>query len=727
MTTEEPRERNGRHRDDSDEPTAFIRPVERPAPTPPPAPPALNLPWPEPVERQPAVPRPPVDDRRTAFFGDSAGGTRTASAPADRDRVPPTAADRDRIPPPAIHDQRRAAPAGPDRPAAPGADPGGSGLGPDQHRTVVTSAPQQAAAAPPPQATQRPAPSAWPGTGQGVPPRRLPTEPPPRWGEDAASARSQPTPPPAPQQTAPGGWPTAGGSDRPTTGARAVDPSGTSSPTTAGPAAPAPAATQPGAAGPAPTAPTATSQTATSQTAAGPAAAAPAATRPTTAGPAPAAPATAAPATAAPGTAGPGAAGPGAAGPGAAAASPAKAGEQPGSRPSTPASTPGVRPAAPGDAPTAIIPKVTGRPETRSGSADGAESRARDTGPAGGERAAGSPQPATPSGGVPRSAAPGGAPQAGGRPEAGGVPADPGATAVLPAVTARRPNHPGLDHTALMGAVPPLREKRGDEPDGTPAEPPQPRRGERVVQLRPEQTGEGYKSVYSELTRPSVGSRLRTGIRATGEVLITFGLIVLLFAGYEIWGKTVIVDAHQNDLNSQLAQEWGGDTDPTVAPTGPAPKPTPPAEGKPVAGLYIPKLDKHWVVVEGVTPDDIRYAPGHYPKSALPGQVGNFAVAGHRIRATFWRLDELRSGDNIVVESQSEWFIYKVYQQQVVRPTQVEVVAPVPGRPGQKPTEKLLTLTTCNPKFNNYQRLIIHARLDHVVAKSAGRPPELEG
>jgi sortase A len=298
---------------------------------------------------------------------------------------------------------------------------------------------------------------------------------------------------------------------------------------------------------------------------------------------------------------------------------------------------------------------------------------------------------------------------------------------VIPAVS-RPAAAPALDSTALMGAVPPVRDTGGGGGDETTpaAEPPSPRRGERVVRLRPEQTGEGYKSVYSELTRPTVGSRLRTIVRGTGEVLITFGLVVLLFAGYEIWGKAVIVDAHQNDLSSQLAQEWGAD--PTVGPTtGPSTKPKPPAEGKPVAGLYIPKLDKHWVVVEGVTPDDIRYAPGHYPKSAMPGQVGNFAVAGHRIRATFWRLDELRAGDAIVVETQGEWFVYRVYQQRIVKPYQVEVVAPVPGKPSEQPTEKLLTLTTCNPKFDNYQRLIIHARLDHVQAKAAGRPAELEG
>lgn len=287
-----------------------------------------------------------------------------------------------------------------------------------------------------------------------------------------------------------------------------------------------------------------------------------------------------------------------------------------------------------------------------------------------------------------------------------------------------------MDSTALMGAVP--RTSVPDEPTGggdNPAEPPQPRRGERVVQLRPHQTGEGYKSVYSELTRPSFGSRLRTGVRVTGEVLITFGLVVLLFAGYEVWGKSAIVDAHQNDLNNELAQEWGPTDDPTVAPSaaGPSAKPSPPVRGKPLAGLYIPKLDKNWVVVEGVTQQDIRYAPGHYPASALPGQVGNFSVAGHRNRATFWRLDELSDGDAIVVESKTDWYVYRVSQSRIVRPTQVEVVAPVPGEPDKKPTKRMLTLTTCNPKFDNYQRLIIHAELDRTQAKSAGRPAELGG
>jgi LPXTG-site transpeptidase (sortase) family protein len=263
--------------------------------------------------------------------------------------------------------------------------------------------------------------------------------------------------------------------------------------------------------------------------------------------------------------------------------------------------------------------------------------------------------------------------------------------------------------------------------DGHAASDPRPRRGERVVRLRPHRTDKGYKSIFSELTRPTVASRIRAGVRASGELMITLGLVVLLFAGYEIWGNSAVVDAHQDDLSQQLAEAWNEPTpDPTVAarPTpGATPSRKPAVIGKPIAGLYIPKLGKNWVVVEGVTPKDIRYAPGHYPGTAMPGELGNFSVAGHRNRATFWRLDELvPDRDVIVVESKTDWYVYRVIRKRIVRPDQVEVVSPTPFG---APKRRLLTLTTCNPKFDNYERLIIHAELDYRLAKSDGRPPEL--
>jgi sortase A len=263
-----------------------------------------------------------------------------------------------------------------------------------------------------------------------------------------------------------------------------------------------------------------------------------------------------------------------------------------------------------------------------------------------------------------------------------------------------------------------------------PADHGKPRRGEKVVKLRPEQTDEGYKSVYSELTRPTLGSRIRAGVRVSGELMITFGLIVLLFAGYEVFGNSAKVENEQDTLANQLDEQWN---DPTVAPSaGPSKAAAPAAPGKNLVGrLYIPKLGMEWVVVNGVRPQDIRYAPGHYPDTADPGQIGNFSVAGHRIRKIFWRLDELKPGDVIGVETRSNWYVYKVTSSEVVKPSAVEVVAPVPGKPNAKATTAMLTLTTCNPKFNNYQRLIVHAKLVDTVKRDAklpeaGKPDEMK-
>jgi sortase A len=200
---------------------------------------------------------------------------------------------------------------------------------------------------------------------------------------------------------------------------------------------------------------------------------------------------------------------------------------------------------------------------------------------------------------------------------------------------------------------------------------------------------------------------VRTVLYGVGQSLVTVGLVLLLFATYELWGKSAFVNAHQNDLEQQLTEEW---QNPTPAPSGKA-KPVA-LPGSAIARLTIPRLGKHWVVVEGVGPADIRYAPGHYPDTALPGDLGNFSVAGHRIPAIFWDLDELRPGDEIVVQTRQDSFTYHVTGTEIVAPTAVSVVAPVPGHPGEKPTERMLTLTTCNPKWDNYQRLIVHAVLE---------------
>ncbi|MEV4507735.1 class E sortase [Dactylosporangium sp. NPDC049525] len=246
--------------------------------------------------------------------------------------------------------------------------------------------------------------------------------------------------------------------------------------------------------------------------------------------------------------------------------------------------------------------------------------------------------------------------------------------------------------------------------------------------LRPVRTQEGYRSVYSEYTRTTFGTVVRAVSRGTGELLITFGLIVLLFAGYEVWGKSAIVEAHQDELNRQLEQQWAQPgSDPTVSPSGTPSPVAKPANGAVMASVHIPRLKKKWAVVQGVTPADIRYAPGHYPDTALPGQIGNFSMAGHRTPAIWWDLDQLKPNDPVVIKTAETWYVYRVTGHEIVLPTAVQVVAPVPDKPGVAPTKALLTMTTCNPKFNNYQRLVVHAELVRTQPVAEGDPAELKG
>jgi sortase A len=292
-----------------------------------------------------------------------------------------------------------------------------------------------------------------------------------------------------------------------------------------------------------------------------------------------------------------------------------------------------------------------------------------------------------------------------------------------PVISASSPAAPRTDETSLMGIVPPP-----PAPDPQAAQPrPQPKPGEQVVPLRAvrTQTG-GYQSVHSALTRTTVGTVIRTGIRGCGELLITLGAVVLLLAAYEVWGKAAVVADHQNDLNDRLDEQWAAPPV-TGSPEPDQPEPLGPPPGDVIARLYIPDLGKYWVVVEGVDLADIRYAPGHYPNSAMPGEVGNFAVAGHRNPATFWDLDKVATGDTIVVETRDTWYVYSVTQNHIVRPDATEVVAAVPSEPGVEPTQAMLTLTTCNPKWDNYERLIVHAELVDQQPQSEGRPDVLGG
>lgn len=231
--------------------------------------------------------------------------------------------------------------------------------------------------------------------------------------------------------------------------------------------------------------------------------------------------------------------------------------------------------------------------------------------------------------------------------------------------------------------------------------------------------------------------RGRLAVRTTGELLVTAGLVLLLFVVYQL----VWTGVETNLAQRELRREWaagppvaGPGTAPVLAAPSPptaGPPPAPPTAGTPVAVLYIPRLGPGWsrVVVEGVAPADLKKGPGHYPGTALPGQVGNVGIAGHRATngEPFRDLDRLRPGDPVVLQTTDGYFTYTVDRSTVVLPTQVDVLLPVPQRPGVAPTTSLLTLTTCEPRWASTYRLIVFAHLVGQQPVSAGPPAVLAG
>jgi sortase A len=219
------------------------------------------------------------------------------------------------------------------------------------------------------------------------------------------------------------------------------------------------------------------------------------------------------------------------------------------------------------------------------------------------------------------------------------------------------------------------------------------------------------------------GDRVRWWIRGVGQVLITAGLVLLLFCVYEIKVTPLYTKQEQKTLEQELKRQWSTQPKKGLAAFEP---------GKGIARIYLPSLgpDEVHVVVEGVATADLKRGPGHYPGTALPGSVGNVVISGHRTTygAPFNRLDELHPGDAIVVETQGFFYTYRVLGTTIVQPSKIGETYPVPNEPGRKPTQALLTLTTCNPKYSARTRLVVRALLEKPLAKRPGVVPEaLEG
>lgn len=191
-------------------------------------------------------------------------------------------------------------------------------------------------------------------------------------------------------------------------------------------------------------------------------------------------------------------------------------------------------------------------------------------------------------------------------------------------------------------------------------------------------------------------------------LLLVAGLGLLGWVGWQYVGTGITANRTMDQLEQDLRDRW----------KSPATADAEPRTGTAITLLRVPKFGADWEkpVVEGVGKDELARGIGHYPQTQLPGQPGNFAIAGHRVThgSPFRKLLELERGDQVIVETADAVYTYELDgspKDLTVKPSDTWVLDPVPGKPGRTATKPILTLTTCQDLFHSPDRSVAFAHL----------------
>jgi sortase A len=227
-----------------------------------------------------------------------------------------------------------------------------------------------------------------------------------------------------------------------------------------------------------------------------------------------------------------------------------------------------------------------------------------------------------------------------------------------------------------------------------------------------------------------------------GELLITLGVLLGLYVVWELVWTDVEANREADDVVEEVLRrpDWvtpeSGDfarlRDPAVEkpPVDENPLATP-GFGDTWATLHVPRwgLEYNVPIVEGTDRVKIlnKGLIGHYEGTEGPGRIGNFATSAHRTTygKPYNRVAELQIGDSMIVETAQYYFVYKMYDSEIVYPDAVRVIWPVPNEEGAEPTKRIMTMTTCHPMFSARQRFVVWGELAYWADKADGQLEEL--
>ncbi len=216
-------------------------------------------------------------------------------------------------------------------------------------------------------------------------------------------------------------------------------------------------------------------------------------------------------------------------------------------------------------------------------------------------------------------------------------------------------------------------------------------------------------------------SRLKAARRFAGAVLSTSGVLLVADAGLTLaWQEPVsalMASRAQSSLRADLPAEIrqvrrdqreldrGGDLRAQrVALAGRARQRA--RTGMGIGEIRLPTLGRRYALAQGTDGPSLRKGPGHYPRTAFPGEGRTIGIAGHRTTygAPFRTIDRLRPADPIVLEMPYGRFTYRVERTRIVPPSATWVVRDVSGA-------ERLVLTACHPLYSAAQRIVVFARL----------------
>lgn len=236
----------------------------------------------------------------------------------------------------------------------------------------------------------------------------------------------------------------------------------------------------------------------------------------------------------------------------------------------------------------------------------------------------------------------------------------------------------------------------------------------------------------------TVRPRRRTSVVGVlGEILITAGVVVLLYVAWQLYIGDMIYGAERNAQGSELSQEWAAGADPSTNEPGEAPVVAEPivreepADGEKFGVMHIPRFGADYAMpMAGGVTRELTLNPigiGHYMGTQMPGEVGNFAVAAHRTSwgEPFRKIADLRIGDPIIVETKDGWYTYRFRTLQYVEPDQVDVLNPVPQVEGVPAGTRYITLTSCSPIHWMWERIIAYGVFESFTPRDAGPPASL--